>query len=89
MNDKRERRYERLEEATGENTRSGALDTAADYYLRQAGGTTASPTGAVEELMSTAIEQGNVTPQEIAEILGCRELPVEYSHQWDVGTGTG
>lgn len=39
MNDRRERRYERLQEATGENIKNGAFDAATDYYLMIAGGT--------------------------------------------------
>jgi len=85
LTDRRERRLNRLEDATGENTRAGAIDAAANYYLRMAGGTAAKPTGAVEELMRTAIEQGSVTPTEIAEILDTDELPVEYTHEWSVG----
>lgn len=84
LTDKRERKYSQLEDATGSNTRVGALDMSADYYLRMAGGTMAIPDGAVEELMMTAVEQGSVTPQEIAEILDCDELPVTYSHSWSV-----
>lgn len=38
MNDRRERRFEYLQQATGENTKSGALDVAADYYLSMAAG---------------------------------------------------
>lgn len=85
MNDSRERRYDRLEDVSQQNTRSGALDDAADYYLRMRGGTPAQPDGAVEQLMSTAVERGSLTPGEIAEILSQPELPVEYSHEWSVG----
>ncbi|ELZ22392.1 hypothetical protein C475_17808 [Halosimplex carlsbadense 2-9-1] len=85
LTDARERKYTNLEDATGESTRSGALDAAADYYLRMAGGTAAVPTGAVETLMQRATEKGSVTPEEIAEILGQPELPVEYSHEFSVG----
>lgn len=34
MTDERERRLRRLMEATGENTKAGALDIAARHYLR-------------------------------------------------------
>ena len=80
LTDRRERRLTHLEDATGESTRAGAIDTAADYYLRMVGGTAAEPTGAVEELMQTAIEQGSVTPLEIANMLDTDELSVEYTH---------
>lgn len=85
MGERRERRYDRLEDATGESTRSGALDVAADYYLKMAGGTTARPTGAVEQLMRLAVDQGSVTPEEIADVLDVDELPVEHSRRWSVG----
>ena len=38
MNDRRERTFEYLQEATGENTTVGAIDTAMQYYVRMAGG---------------------------------------------------
>lgn len=85
MNDRRERRFEHLEEATGENTTAGAIDTAAQYYLRMAGGTGAYPTGLVEELIQLAIEEGSVTPQQIADVLGCEELPISYDREWSLG----
>lgn len=85
MNDRRERRFEYLQEATDENTKSGALDVAADYYLAMAGGTGAYPNGAVEELMQLACEKGSVTPAEIAEVLGDGNLPIEYERKCSVG----
>jgi len=85
LTDARRRRYENLEDATGENTRSKALDTAADYYLRMRGNTTAKPTGAVEKLMRQAVAQGSVTPEEIAETLDQPELPVAAETTFSVG----
>jgi len=85
MTDERERRMEHLQEATGENTKSKALDTAARYYVRMAGGTDAVPTGQVAELMELAEEQGSVTAREIAEVLGTGELPVQHESNWSVG----
>ena len=85
MNDDRERRLDSLVEATGENTKSKAIDRAAKYYTRMAGGTAAVPTGQLEKLMARAEEQGSVTPQEIAEILDTEELPVEAALTWSVG----
>jgi len=83
--DERKRRWEHLQEATGESTTSGALDVAAKYYLRMAGGTTAIPTGALEELLRAAEEQGSLTGEEIAKILDTEELPLEYKTEWGVG----
>lgn len=83
--DTRERRYEDLKEATGEGHTSKALDAAAKYYLRMAGGTTAVPNGRIAELLSAAEERGNLTAGEIAEILDTDELPVEAETRWSVG----
>jgi len=83
--DERKRRWEHLQEATGESTTSGALDVAAKHYLRMAGGTTAMPTGALEELLRAAEERGSLTGEEIAEILSTEELPLEYETVWGVG----
>jgi hypothetical protein len=85
MNDTRERRLENLLEATGENAKSKALDTAANFYLEMAGDTTAVPTGAFVELMELAEDQGSVTPEEIAEVLDTEQLPVSASTSWSVG----
>jgi len=85
LNDSRRRRYSNLQDATGDGTRVDAIDTAADYYLRMAGGTTAKPTGAVQELMRQAVQQGSVTPEEIAETLDQPELPVTAQTTFSVG----
>lgn len=85
MTDSRERRLANLLEATNENTKSKAIDRAADHYLKMAGDTTAVPTGAVEQLMERAVEQGSVTPDEIAAILDTDELPVRAEIEWSVG----
>lgn len=87
MTDSRERRLETLCEATGENTKSKALDRAAAFYLMMAGDNTAVPTGAFEELMETAERQGSATPEEIASILDTEQLTVEAQFSWSVGGG--
>ena len=51
---------------------------AADYYLKMSGDTVAVPNGAVE--------QGSVTPEEIAEILHTDELTVRAETSWSVGS---
>lgn len=84
MNDERERRLENLADATGESTKSKAIDKAADYYIQMAG-CDAVPTGAVEELMQLAIDEGSVTPDQIAAVLDVDELPVSYDRSWSVG----
>ncbi|MFC4550083.1 MULTISPECIES: hypothetical protein [Halorussus] len=84
--DARKRKWENLKEATGKGHKSTALDTAADYYLKMCGGTTAVPTGAVEELMDLAVRQGSVTPEEIADVLDSEELRVEAETSWSVGS---
>ena len=83
--DRRLREWEMLEDATGENTTSGALDAATRYYLRMAGGNDAYPQGRLVELMQLAEEQGSVTPAEIAKVLDCKELTVEYEQEWSIG----
>jgi hypothetical protein len=83
--DKREREWEMLQETTDESTTSGALDVATRYYLKMRGNNAAAPTGAVNELMQLAIEEGSVTPEQIAEVLDVDELPVDHSRTYDVG----
>lgn len=83
--DARQRRWESLQEATGESTKSGALDAAAQFYLKMAGDSAAVPVGALSELMAAAEERGSLTGEEIAEILDTEELPVDYSTSWGVG----
>lgn len=39
----------------------------------------------IEKLLQRAVEQGSVTPQEIAELLDVAELPVDFSISWSVG----
>lgn len=85
MNDRRERIYESLVDATDENAKSKALDDAARYYLRMAGGNAANPTGALTELLTAAEERGSLTGAEIAEILDAPELPVEFETEFSVG----
>ena len=81
----RKRKWENLKEATGNGYKSTALDAAADYYLKMAGDTTAVPVGVVEQLMELAVEQGSVTPEEIADVLDTEELPVKAETTWSVG----
>lgn len=85
MNNRRERRFNTLVEAADENTKSKALDAAAEYYIKMRGNTTVKPTGAIEELMGRAVEAGSVTPGEIADILDTEELPVKAQTDWSVG----
>jgi len=83
--DARKRRWENLQEATGESTTAGALDVAAKEYLRLKGGTPAMPHGALGELLAAAEERGSLTGEEIVEILSTEELPLEYETEWQVG----
>jgi len=78
MTDDRERRFEALQEATDENTKSKAIDTAARFYVRMAGGTDAVPQGNIEALLQRAEENGSVTVEDIVEVLDTKELPLEY-----------
>jgi hypothetical protein len=85
--EQRKRRWEALQDATGENTVAGATDVDVTYYLAMHGDTMVEPTGAVPELMERATEQGSVTAAEVAEVLDVDELPVEYefTESWDYG----
>lgn len=83
--DRRQQRWDDLKRATGYGHCSKALDTAADYYLRMAGGTTSIPDGQLEMLLEAADERGSLTLEEIAEILDCDELPIEAETSWTVG----
>ncbi len=85
MTDHRERMFEALLGATGEKTKSKAIDQAVNHYCLCAGENAAHPNGTYEKLMERAIEQGSVTPEEIAEVLGTEELPVDYERKWQVG----
>lgn len=83
--DSRDRMWGHLETATGEGNTSAALDVAARYYLRMRGDTAAHPTGALEELIRTAEEEGSLTAAEIVEILDTDDLPLSYRSEWSVG----
>lgn len=74
--DRRERLWEDLRKATGHGHTSKALDDAAQYYVRMRGKTEAQPTGVLEELLSTAREEGSLTEEEIADILDSPEIAV-------------
>lgn len=83
--DRRERRYERLERATGESTTVGALDAAAKFYLSMAGGPADHQTGALEELLELADDQGAVTLEEIVDVLDSKEFPIDYQPaEWEI-----
>ncbi len=85
MTDSRKQRFQDLQEALDEKTKSKALDKAAKYTVRMRGGTTAVPKGAIAELMQLAEEQGSVTVAEIADVLDTPEVTVEYKSRWTVG----
>lgn len=87
VDDRRERLYENLMEATGESYKSTAIDTAARFFIRMRGGTTAVPRGALVDLLAKAEDQGAVTGEEIVDVLSTRELPLRYSTsvEWGVG----
>lgn len=85
VTEERERKYNNLLDATGENAKSKAIDVAADYYIQMAG-CDAVPTGQIEKLMQLAVDEGSVTPEQIAEVLDVGELPVEHERDWSVGS---
>lgn len=85
MTDYRERMLDALTDATGEKTKSKAIDRAVEHYCRCAGANAAHPTGTYEELMSRAIDEGSLTPGEIADILNTDSLPVIHSRDYWIG----
>jgi hypothetical protein len=85
MTEARERRIERLQEATGENTKAGALDVAANFYLQMGAVDAGVRVGNVEELLSAAAERGSLTAPEIAAIIDTPQLPVEADTSFSVG----
>ena len=85
MTDQRERMLEALLDATGEKTKSKAIDKAVNHYCKCAGANAAHPTGTYEELMTEAVEQGGLTAREIATILHTKSLPVQYSQNYEIG----
>lgn len=88
MTDRRETLFEALEDATGENTRSGAIDVAAEYYCFMRGENRRQPaSGRVERLIRRAREEGSLTAEQIADVLDCDELPVRYEVTTRYGRG--
>jgi len=85
MTDARERRIERLQKATGENTKAGALDVAANYYLQMGAVDAGVRVGAVEELLTAAAERGSLTAPEIAAIIDTPQRPVDAETNYSVG----
>lgn len=75
---------EALVEATGENTKSKAIDRAVNHYCICAGENAAHPVGTYEELMQVAVKKGSVTPAEIAEILDSDELQIKFDRSWSI-----
>ena len=83
--DRRTREWENLKEATGESTKSGAIDTAVRFYLEMGRVDYGKQVGQFNELMQTATEQGSLTAPEIAAILDTEYLPVEASATYSLG----
>jgi len=85
--DERERRLERLKEATGENTKSGAIDEASKFFLAMAAVDHGTRVGKLEELLSTAADRGSLTTAEIAEILSTPQVQLEASTSYEISNG--
>lgn len=83
--DRREREYEQLKEATGEETKAGAIDVAVRYYLEMGRVDVGSRVGRTSDLMNAAAERGSLTGPEIAELIDNEYLPVEASNSYSVG----
>jgi len=88
MTDSRERLYEALEDTAPVGTKSGAIDHAAEFYLRMVGDNPVQPfEGQLDELMQAASEQGSLPAEEIAYLLDTEQVPVTASTEWSVGDG--
>jgi len=88
QSNRREQKLEELLEATGENTKSKALDRAVEAYLALVGGNEVNPRrGVVDELLQEADARGGLEAEEIAAILGDEgDLPVRFEPAtWNVG----
>ena len=85
MTEERDRRIERVKQATGENTKSGAIDVALGFYLQMGATDAGHQVGKFEELMSAASERGSLTAPEIAAILDTPHLPIEASTSYSIG----
>ena len=82
---RRESRRAGILEATGENTKSGALDAAAEFYLSMAAVDAGRRVGALAELLEAAEGRGALAGPEIAAVLDCEEVPVGFSSSWQIG----
>lgn len=82
--EERERRLERLKEATGESTKSGAIDEASKFFLAMAAVDHGTRVGKLEELLRTAADRGNLTAPEIAEILSTPQVQLEAETTYQV-----
>ena len=65
MNGSHERRMDALLDGTTENTKSKAIDRAADFYIKMAGDNVAVPEGAFVELLATAERQAVSRPRRL------------------------
>jgi len=86
--DERQRRLERLKEATGESTKSGAIDEACKFYLEMAAVDQGYRVGKLEELLSTAADRGSLTTAEIAQILSTPQVQLEASTTFEISDGS-
>lgn len=85
MNDSRERLYDRLEESAESNTKSGALDEAAQFYVDMVEEDEGYHVGVITDLLEAAEDRGSLTGEEIVEILDTDTVPLEYSTSWTIG----
>lgn len=82
VDDRREQFFDRLEDATGESNRAGALEAAARYYCHMHGTAT---TGALDYLLELSVDQANVTHRQIAAVLGYDTLPLQGIIDIEIG----
>jgi hypothetical protein len=83
MNPERERRFDELCDALDENTKSKAIDRAAELAIALLGSGEYDQ-GQIDELLETADEQGALTADQIATILDTDTIPIEFESSWSI-----
>ena len=83
MNPERERRLNELCDALDENTKSKAIDRAAELTIDLLGSGDYNKSQ-IDELLETAESEGSLTTREIATILNTDVVPIEYESNWSI-----
>lgn len=81
----RQRKINRLMEATGNGRKTEAIDTAIEFYLEMGAVDVNQRVGSFVDLMEAAQERGSLTAPEIAAILDSPQLPLDASTSYSIG----